>query len=81
MTGNPVDTGAILAVSITGMTAGDRLPERFKSIAMQRTAVTTTGGLMITGIGINLPGMARIPVGYFLPALLYGIVRAVHFSG
>ena len=44
-------------------------------------AVTTTGGLMILGIGINLLAMARIRIGNFLPALPYAIIWAVFYTG
>jgi uncharacterized membrane protein YqgA involved in biofilm formation len=36
-------------------------------------AVTTTGGLLILGIGLNLLGAVRIPTGNLLPALFYAI--------
>ena len=41
------------------------------------TAVTATGGLLIIGIGLNLLNVTKIPVGNFLPAILYAIVWAV----
>lgn len=40
-------------------------------------AVTVTGGLLIVGIGLNLLRVTRIPIGNFLPAILYAIVWAV----
>lgn len=40
------------------------------------TMVTSTGGLIILGIGINLMGLASIRIGNFLPALFYAIVWA-----
>ncbi len=40
-------------------------------------AVTATGGLLIIGIGMNLLKVTRIPIGNFLPAILYAIVWAV----
>jgi uncharacterized protein len=45
------------------------------------SAVTSTGGLMILGIGINLLEIIRIRIGNFLPALLYAILGAVFFAG
>jgi len=41
------------------------------------TAVTATGGLLIIGIGLNLLNVTKIPIGNFLPAILYAIVWAV----
>lgn len=41
------------------------------------TAVTATGGLLIVGIGLNLLNVTKIPIGNFLPAILYAIVWAV----
>ncbi len=40
-------------------------------------AITATGGLLIIGIGVNLLKVVQIPIGNFLPALLYAIVWAV----
>jgi len=40
-------------------------------------AVTATGGLLIIGIGLNLLNVTKIPIGNFLPAILYAIVWAV----
>jgi len=42
-------------------------------------AVTATGGLMILGIGINLLELTRIPIGNYLPSLLYAIAWAVFY--
>ncbi|MFO8163155.1 MAG: DUF554 domain-containing protein [Thermodesulfobacteriota bacterium] len=39
--------------------------------------VTVTGGLLIIGIGMNLLKVTNIPIGNFLPAILYAIVWAV----
>lgn len=41
--------------------------------------VTSTGGLIILGIGINLMNLASIRIGNFLPALLYAIAWAYCF--
>lgn len=41
------------------------------------TAVTATGGLLIVGIGLNLLNVTKIPIGNFLPAILYAIAWAV----
>lgn len=41
------------------------------------SAVTTTGGLLILGIGINLLEIANIRISNLLPALLYAIVGAL----
>jgi len=40
-------------------------------------AVTATGGLLIIGIGINLLQVTKIPIGNFLPAIIYAIIWAV----
>ncbi len=40
-------------------------------------AVTTTGGILIVGIGMNLLKVTRIPIGNFLPAILYAILWAL----
>jgi len=44
------------------------------------SAVTSTGGLIILGIGINLMNLALIRIGNFLPALFYAIAWAYFFS-
>ena len=40
-------------------------------------AVTATGGLLIIGIGTNLLQVTKIPIGNFLPAIIYAIIWAV----
>ena len=40
-------------------------------------AVTTTGGLLIVGIGMNLLKITKIRIGNFLPAIFYAIAWAV----
>ncbi len=41
------------------------------------SAVTSTGGLLIVAIGINLLGVVKIRIGNLLPALVYAIVWAL----
>jgi uncharacterized membrane protein YqgA involved in biofilm formation len=40
-------------------------------------AVVSTGGVLILGIGFNLLDIKKIPVGNFIPAILYAIIWAV----
>jgi len=40
-------------------------------------AVTVTGGLLIVGIGLNLLQVTKIPIGNFLPAILYAIIWTI----
>ncbi len=42
-------------------------------------AVTSTGGLLIIGIGINLLDLKKIRTGNLLPAIVYAIVGALYF--
>ncbi len=42
-------------------------------------AVTSTGGLLILGIGFNILEVTRIRIGNLLPALVYAIIWAVYF--
>lgn len=44
------------------------------------STVTSTGGLIILGIGINLMNLTHIRIGNFLPALFYAIAWAYLFS-
>jgi uncharacterized membrane protein YqgA involved in biofilm formation len=39
-------------------------------------AITATGGILILGIGINLLDLKKIPIGNFIPAILYAIIWA-----
>ena len=41
------------------------------------SAVNTTGGILILGIGINLLELGHVPVGNLLPALLCAIIGAL----
>lgn len=41
-------------------------------------AVTSTGGLLILGIGLNILEITRIRIGNLLPALVYAIIWAAH---
>ena len=41
------------------------------------SAVTSTGGLLIVAIAINLLNMAKIRIGNLLPALLYAVLLAL----
>jgi uncharacterized membrane protein YqgA involved in biofilm formation len=43
------------------------------------TALTTTGGVIILGIGINLLDLKKIPVGNLLPALVLAVIGAMIF--
>jgi len=43
------------------------------------TLITTTGGMMILGIGINLLGLATIRVGNMIPALVYAALYPMIF--
>jgi len=43
-------------------------------------AITSTGGMIILGIGINLMELARIRVGNLVPAILYAILYPLIFS-
>lgn len=40
-------------------------------------AIVSTGGVLILGIGINLLGIKKIPVGNFIPAIFYAILWGV----
>ena len=40
-------------------------------------AVTATGGVLILGIGINILEIKKIPIGNFIPAIIYAIVWAM----
>jgi uncharacterized protein len=42
-------------------------------------AITSTGGLLILGIGMNILNVTRIRIGNLLPALVYAILWAVIF--
>ena len=42
--------------------------------------ITTTGGMMILGIGINLLGLTAIRVGNLIPALLYAAIYPLIFT-
>lgn len=42
-------------------------------------AVTSTGGVLIVGIGLNILDLKKIRVGNFLPALVYAIIGALYF--
>jgi uncharacterized protein len=42
-------------------------------------AIASTGGIMIVGIGLNLLKVILIPIGNFIPALVYAIVWAFFF--
>jgi len=42
-------------------------------------SITTTGGMMILGIGINLLGLAAIRVGNLIPALVYAAIYPLLF--
>lgn len=41
------------------------------------SAITATGGILILGIGINLLDLKKIPIGNFIPAILYAIIWAL----
>jgi uncharacterized protein len=43
-------------------------------------AVTSSGGLLILGIGMNILEVTRIRIGNLLPALLYAIIWAAYFK-
>ncbi len=40
-------------------------------------AITATGGILILGIGVNLLDLKKIPIGNFIPAILYAIIWAL----
>ncbi len=40
------------------------------------SSITSTGGLLIIAIAINLLNLAKIPIGNFLPALFYAVLFA-----
>lgn len=40
-------------------------------------AITSTGGVLIVGIGINILELEKIPIGNFIPAIIYAIIWAV----
>ncbi|MGC9325884.1 MAG: DUF554 family protein, partial [Desulfomonilia bacterium] len=40
-------------------------------------AVTSTGGMMIVGIGINLLNLKKIRVGNFIPGIIYAILYPI----
>jgi hypothetical protein len=43
------------------------------------TALTTTGGVIILGIGVNLLDLKKIPVGNLLPGLVLAVLGAMFF--
>jgi uncharacterized protein len=43
-------------------------------------SITTTGGMMILGIGINLLGLTTIRIGNLIPALVYAAVYPLIFA-
>jgi len=40
-------------------------------------AITATGGILILGIGVNLLDLKKIPIGNFIPAILFAILWAL----
>jgi len=52
------------SLTVLGLFLGDVLPDA------ELAAITTTGGLMLVGVGLRLLRIRQIPVGDLLPALL-----------
>jgi uncharacterized membrane protein YqgA involved in biofilm formation len=40
-------------------------------------ALTVTGGILIFGIGVNIMKIKKIPIGNFIPAIIYAIIWAM----
>ncbi|MCE5263549.1 MAG: DUF554 domain-containing protein [Deltaproteobacteria bacterium] len=69
MTGTLVNTGAILAGSLIGMTAGKHLPERLKTIAMQGLGLS----VILVGLRMSLPAEGSLEaIGCLLLGALTG---------
>lgn len=45
------------------------------------SVITSTGGLLIVGIGVNLLGLAVVRIGNLLPALFYAALIAMMYGG
>jgi uncharacterized membrane protein YqgA involved in biofilm formation len=67
LTGTLVNTGAILAGSLIGMTAGKHLPERLKTIAMQGLGLS----VILVGLRMALPEQGSLAA---IGCLLLGAV-------
>ena len=70
MTGTLVNTGAILAGSLIGMTAGKHLPERLKTIAMQGLGLS----VMLVGLRMAMPEQGSLAA---IACILLGALTGV----
>ena len=69
LTGTWVNTGAILAGSLIGMTAGKHLPERLKTIVMQGLGLS----VMLVGLRMAIPDQGSLAaIGCLLLGALTG---------
>ncbi|MDH3964520.1 MAG: DUF554 domain-containing protein, partial [Deltaproteobacteria bacterium] len=74
MIGTIVNTGAVLAGSAVGISAGKRLPERIKTILMQALGLS----VLLIGLKMALSGEKMIaPIGYLLLGGITGEVLRI----